>query len=142
MRKTEIREIVGWVQAPSPQDMAIEAETGMRHISTVKRTIKVRVPADYPLPDAVASAIFQSSSMVTVVWEPDILLTAREMRPDSKIYEALHVVCTSQGTNTHGPMNSFVRVFGLEDWPAAQVIVERPPKAPATDFNVVIRRDF
>lgn len=138
----KVVEITGWSNSPGERETVLKGHDGRElAVKAEKRTIRVRIHEDYPLPTREASAIFQSGSTVTVAWGPDIMLTCREMRPDSGIYEALQVVCISQGTNQNAPPNSFIRVFGSENWLAARVVTERSPKAPATDFNVVISRE-
>lgn len=141
MSSHRVVEITGWANGPGYREAVLRGHGEEVVVRAEKRTVRVQIRDDYPLPDREASAIFQSGSTVTIAWGPDIMLTCREMRPDSNIYEALQVVCISQGTNPHGPPNSFIRVFGVEGWPTTRVITERPSKAPATDFNVVIQRD-
>lgn len=139
MRKTEIREIVGWAQAPGPRDMALEAETGIRHVSIVKRGIKVRVPAGYPIPNVEADGIYQSGRTVTVMWGADKILTAREIgnSPNSQ-FVAIQMVVVSQGDEDGSIPRSFLYVFGTEERPRAVVMIERPSQAPDTDWTIVV----
>lgn len=140
MRETEIRAIVGWAQSPGERETVLKGHSGETQVvKAEKRTIKVRVPEGYPIPNGEADGIYQNGRTVIVMWGADKILTAREIGdPPNSQFVAIQMSVISQGDEDGSIPRSFLYVFGTEERPRAVVMIERPIEAPDTDWLIVV----
>lgn len=140
MRKTEVRGITGWFNSTGYKETVLTGQGGeTRVVKATKRTIYVRIPDGYPIPKREADCIFQSGRTVTVLWDADKVLTAREIGdPPNSQFVAIQMLVVSQGDEDGSIPRSFLYVFGTEERPRAAVMIERPDDAPETDWVIVI----
>ncbi len=137
MRETEIREITGPAQAPEPDTVTLKGG-GRTHEVPIgqQRTVSVRVTKGYPVPKRRASGIYQSGSILTVVFGADMILTTIEV--GENLFEALHMVVVSKGDGSSDIPRSFLYAFGTEGRPRPAVTIARPVSAAATDWTIMI----